>query len=1045
MSLSELTIRRPVLSIVLSLLIVLFGVLGLLNLGIREYPAVDPPVVSVTTSYAGANPEIIDSQITEPLEQSISGVAGIRTISSTSREGQSDIRVEFNLDSDIEAAANDVRDKVSQAIRRLPPDADPPTVEKADADSQPIIFMAVQSDQRSILEVSDFADRVIKERIQTIPGVSQVRIFGEKRYAMRLFLDPSRMAAHGITTVDVQQAINAQNVDLPSGRIEGSATELTIRTEGRLKTAEEFENLIIREEGNRQITLRDIGRAELAAENMRSGNLSKGIPMIGVAVIPQPNTNAIEIADEFFKRYEQIKKELPADFNVEIGYDFTKFVRSSIHEVEETLAIAFGLVTLIIFLFLRDWRSVLIPVIAIPISIISGFFIMYVAGYSINILTLVALVLAIGLVCDDAIVVLENIYTKVEQGMTPFKAALAGSREIYFAIIATTVTLAAVFIPVVFLEGLTGRLFREFGVVLVGCVLVSAFVALTLSPMMSRFLLKAHAGHNWFYRVTEPFFVGMSNVYRWCLSLSLKFRILTVPLLMVIVGATTWLTLQLKSELAPMEDRSNIRINARAPEGASYDFTRDQVAELALMLEAKYDHEVHRVFAITGRGDGSNSAFLNVYLKDPEDRSRDAFAIYKDFASDINAFPGVRASPSLPPTIGSRGGGQPLQYVLQAPNLAAMQEVLPKFLEAAGKNPILQFVDSDLKTNRPQVSLEINRAKAAELGVSVLEIARTLQLSFGDSRYGYFIKDGRQYQIMGQLDRQDRNEPTDLDRLYVRSSKNELIPLGNLVTLTETISPAAIYRYDRYISATVSAGLAPGNTLGDGIAAMDEIAASVLPENFSTSLAGQARDFKESSSSLLYAFILALILIYLILAAQFESWVDPFIIMLTVPLSLLGAVLTLYLTEQSLNVFSQIGIIMLIGLVTKNGILIVEFANQRKEQGMNAYEAVLDAATSRFRPILMTSLSTILGILPIALQLGGAAGSRQSLGIAVVGGMTLATFLTLFVVPAVYLLFSSSKAPEQLEEEELELATPLTPIATLTPATALKSISPSVD
>jgi len=1018
MSLSEISIRRPVLAWVMTLTILLFGFLGYIQLGVREYPAVDPPVVTVSTGYGGASPEIIDTQITEPIEQALSGIAGIRDMASTSREGQSSIRVEFTLNTDIEAAANDVRDKVAGVVRRLPADADPPTVEKADADSDPVIFLAVQSDKHDILEISNTADTVIKERVQTIPGVSTVRIFGEKRFAMRLWLDPDKMAAHGVTPLDVYDALRDENVDLPSGRLEGTSTELSLRTDGRLTTPEEFDNLVIREEGARQIMLRDVGHAELSAENLRRGNVSRGIPMNGVAIIPQPNTNAIEIADEFFRRYDRIKEELAGEYELDIGYDFTTFVRASIDEVIETIAVAFILVTAIIFLFLRDWRSVLVPVLAIPISIIPGFFIMYVAGFSINVLTLVALVLAIGLVCDDAIVVLENIYSKVEEGQPPLRAAITGSREIFFAVISTTCALAAVFVPVIFLQGLTGRLFREFGITMVGCILFSSFVALTLSPMLCRNLLKPHQHHSWFYRVTEPFFVFLTSAYERTLRLFLRWRLLALPVLAAAVAATVAAAMNLQTELAPVEDRSNMRIALRAPEGATYEYTTERTNQLAAYLEEKFADDIHRVFAISGAGGGVNSSFINIYLKNPLERTRDAFTIFADVQRELLTRTDLRAAPSMPPTIGDRRAGQPVQFVLQAPNFAELSRVLPLFLEKAGQQAALRFVDSDLKTNRPQVRLTLNRAKAADLGVSAYDVARTLQLALGDTRFGYFIMNDRQYQVIGQLLREFRNKPGDLDLLRVRSSRGELIPLSSLVETESSVSPAALYRYNRYPSATITAGLAPGATLGDGLAAMRQVAAEVLPNTFTTSLSGQSRDFEESSSSLLYAFILALVLIYLVLAAQFESWMDPFIIMLTVPLSMAGAVVSLWVFGQSLNVFSEIGIIMLIGLVTKNGILIVEFANQRRQLGNSKLEAAAQAATLRFRPILMTSLSTILGILPIALALGGSAGSRQSMGIAVVGGLTLATVLTLYVVPAMYAFLASERVASNEDDEE---------------------------
>lgn len=1013
MSLAETSIKRPVLATVMSLVIVLFGITGFTFLGVREYPAVDPPIVTIQTRYPGANPQVIASQITEPLEAVINGIAGIRTMASESREERSTITVEFTLDTNLDDAANDVRDRVARAVRNLPVDADPPVVEKADADSTPILFLSMRSEQRDILEVSDLADRLIRERMETIPGVSSVRIFGEKRFAMRLWMDPVKLAVHGVTPLDVQAALDAQNVDLPSGRLEGSTTELSLRTLGRLNTPEDFENLIIKESGGRQIHFRDVGNAELAAENLRTGTKEGLLFSIGVAIIPQPNTNAIAIADEFYKRLEVVKKEVPADVTVEIGYDFTRFVRRSVSEVKETLVIAFGLVALIIFLFLRDWRSTIIPVIAIPVSIISGFFIMYLAGFSINVLTLVAIVLAIGLVCDDAIVVLENIYTKIEDGMPPLEAAIKGSKEIYFAVISTTVALAAVFLPIIFLSGLTGRLFREFGITLAGCVLVSAFVALTLSPMMCRFLLKKHGDNaNWFYRVTEPFFVFLGNSYRTLLRVFLKVRWAAFLILAgnaILIG---WLVKVVPRELAPLEDRENIRINVNAPEGSSYEFTESWMDKIATYVDDSVP-ETYRTFTIMG-GFGRTEASIasqNIYLKPPEERTRSQAEIHKQILEDMNAFTGVRAFATQPPTIGDRRSGQPLSYVLQAPNLETLIEVLPKFLDAANQSPVLKQIDADLKVNRPEGIISINRNKAAELGISVEQIARTLEFAYSGRRFGYFLKNGKQYQVIGQMQRQDRNDPGDLKNLFVPAKGGTMVSLDNIVSFEESASPAAIFRFNRSVSATIQGTPAPGKTIGDGVAELDRIAADVLPEGFQTTLAGQSRDFAESSSSLLFAFLLALLIIYLVLAAQFESFIDPLIIILTVPLSLAGALLTLHFTGQTLNVFSQIGIIMLVGLVTKNGILIVEFANQRKQQGMRKLEAVLDASVSRLRPILMTSLATILGILPIALSLGASAGSRQSLGIAVVGGLIFSGLLTLFVVPAVYAVFSRELKP----------------------------------
>lgn len=1009
MSLSAVCIRRPVLATVMSLVIVLFGITGFAFLGVREYPAVDPPIVSVNTTYPGANPDVVASQITEPLEQVINGIAGIRTLSSESRQERSSITIEFTLDSDLDAAANDVRDRVARATRSLPVDANPPVVEKADADSAPILFLSLESDQRPILEISDLADRIVRERMETIPGVSSIRIFGEKRYAMRLWMDPVKLAVHGVTAGDVQAALNQQNVDLPSGRIEGTDNELSLRTLGRLTTPEDFNNLIIKRDKGRQILFSDIGHAELGAENLRTGFKSEGLYRIGVAIIPQPNTNAIAISDEFHRRMADVTKALPPDVKVEIGYDFTRFVRRSVEEVKDTLFIAFGLVVLIIFLFLRDWRSTIIPVIAIPVSIIAGFFMMYLAGYSINVLTLVAIVLAIGLVCDDAIVVLENIYSKIEDGMSPLEAALTGSREIYFAVISTTVALAAVFLPVIFLSGLTGRLFREFGITLAGCVLVSAFVALTLSPMMCRFLLRSHQHRpNLLHRATDPFFRGLTSGYRRLLTGFLRWRWSAPPVLIACAALIAWLAAHLPRELAPLEDRENIRINITAPEGSSFEYTESWMDKIATHIS---DHvpEHHRSFSILGGGGGrsdANAATQNIYLKTPAERTRSQAEIAEQLTRDMTGFTGVRAIATQPPTIGDRRAGQPLSFVLQAPNFESLVEVLPSFLAEANQSPLLRQIDSDLKVNRPEGLISINRKRAAELGIPVSDIARTIEFAYSGRRFGYFLKDGKQYQVIAQMQREHRNDPEDLKRLFVRTPTGTMVSLDNLVTFSESASPAAIFRFNRAVSATIQGTPAQGVSMSGGLDELKRIADKVLPPGFRTSLSGQSRDFAESSSSLLFAFLLALAIIYLVLAAQFESFLDPFIIILTVPLSLAGALLTLHLTGQTLNVFSQIGIIMLIGIVTKNGILIVEFANQRKAAGLPPPAAVLEAAIARFRPILMTSLATVFGILPIALTLGSAGGSRQSLGIAVVGGLLFSGLLTLFIVPAIYAICS---------------------------------------
>jgi multidrug efflux pump len=1006
MSLSSISIQRPVLAIVMSITIVVFGILGYTYLGVREFPSVDPPIITVSTSYIGANADVIESQITEPLEESINGIAGIKSLTSVSRDGRSTITVEFSIDIDLEAAANDVRDRVSRSLSTLPPDIDMPIVAKADADATPIVFLNVKSDTRNLLELSELANNVFKERFQTINGVSSVQIWGEKRYSMRLWLDPAKLAAFQLSPVDVRNALNRENVELPSGRIEGDDTELSIRTIGRLETEEEFNDLIVKESAGSIVRIRDLGRAQLSPENERTILKRDGIPMVGVVLIAQAGANNIAIADEFYKRLEQLKKSLPADIQTGIGFDVTTYIRESIKEVEQTILVAFGLVVLIIFLFLRDWRTTIIPVIVIPISLIGSFFIMYIANFSINVLTLLGIVLAIGLVVDDAIVVLENIYKKIENKMDPVEAGRKGSAEIFFAVISTTVALASVFIPVIFLQGLTGRLFREFGIVVSGAVIISSFVALTLTPMLSTKILKRRETHNWFYNITEPFFVVMNNTYKKHLTNFIKRRWLAFPAMILTIIITYVLFTQVKTELAPLEDRSRLSINASAPEGATFEYMDRYVDEVVEMLEQNVP-EKEGIISVTSPGFGAasstNSAFINLILKPPSQRQRSQQQIADQLTPLLGQFTGARTFVTQQQTIGGgRRGGLPVQFVLQAPNFKMLEEYLPKFLDEARKSRIFTIVDVNLKFNKPELKLSIDRQKARALGVSTIDIAQTIQAAFSGQRFGFFIKSGKQYQVIGQFARENRDAPIDLKSTYVKNNRGELIQLDNVVFTEEQSAPPQLYRFNRYVSATVSAGLAPGRTLGEGINEMYDIAERVLDEKFATSLDGASKDFQESSSSLLFAFLLALGLIYLVLAAQFESFRDPFIILFTVPLAMAGALLSLWYFDQTLNIFSEIGIIMLIGLVTKNGILIVEFANQRKAAGLSKIDAVIDAATSRLRPILMTSLSTVLGILPIALALGAGSESRVSMGIAVIGGLIFSTFLTLLIIPAIY-------------------------------------------
>lgn len=1009
MSLSSISIRRPVLAIVMSITIVLFGIIGYTYLGIREYPSVDPPIISVRTGYVGANADVIESQITEPLEEQINGIAGIRSLTSVSRDGRSDITVEFDVDVDLETAANDVRDRVSRAQRNLPQDVDPPIVSKADADAVPIVFLNVKSDQKTLLELSDLALNTFKERLQTIAGVSQVMIWGERRYSMRLWMDPSKLAAYNITPLDIRTALNRENIELPSGSIEGKNIELTVRTLGRLTTVDDFNNLTIRESGGAIVRFKDLGYAELYPENDKAMLRRDGIPMVGVVLVPQPGANYIEIADEFYKRIDQIKKDLPADIELGIGFDVTKYIRNSISEVKETIFIAFILVILIIFFFFRDWRTTLIPIVAIPVSLIGSFFIMYIADFSINVLTLLGIVLAIGIVVDDAIVVLENIYKKVEDGMNPVEAGIKGTSEIFFAVLSTTVALIAVFLPIMFLQGITGRLFVEFGVVIAGSVIISSFVALTLTPMLSSRLLKQKEKHSWFYYKTEPFFKGMEQFYKNALNSFMKKRWVAFIIMAVSFAGIFLIGENLQSELAPIEDRGEIRIDSKMPEGTSFELMDRYIMQTVNALQDSIK-EVSAMISLTGGGfRGTNGGFVRLTLTDAEKREKSQQQISNDITGMLRDLNDAKSFVIQSQSISTRRGGLPVQYVIQAPNFEKLQNVVPKFLEAAQDDPTFANVDVNLKFSKPEIVVEINRTKARQLGISAHDIAQTLQLAYSGQRFGFFVMNGKQYQVIGQVFKEDRNKPLDLTSLYVRNNRNELIQLDNLITMNEKSSPPQLFRFNRYVSATVSASLAPGKTIQDGIDAMDKIAESVLDDSFSTSLEGASKDFVESSSSMLFTFLLALVLIYLILSAQFESFRDPFIIMFTVPLAIAGAFFSLWYFNQTMNIFSQIGQIMLIGLVTKNGILIVEFANQKKAQGLKVIDAVKEAAGLRLRPILMTSLSTILGTLPIALALGAGSEARVSMGIAVIGGLIFSTGLTLFVIPAIYSYLSDKK------------------------------------
>ena len=1004
MNISELSIRRPVLSTVMTLIILLFGFIGYSSLGVREYPSVDNPIISVSCSYPGANADVIENQITEPLEQNINGIPGIRSLSSTSSQGSSRITVEFELSVDLETAANDVRDKVSRAQRYLPRDCDPPTVSKADADATPILMVTIGSDKRSLLEISEIADLTVKEQLQTIPDVSSVEIWGEKKYSMRLWIDPIKMAGYGITPMDVKNAVDKENVELPSGSIEGNTMELSIRTLGLMHTADEFNNLIIKEDNNRIIRFSDIGRAELEARDLKSYMKMNGVPMIGIVVIPQPGANHIDIADEVYKRMETMKKDLPEDVTYQYSFDNTKFIRASINEVKSTVYEAFVLVIIIIFLFLRDWRVTLVPCIVIPVSLIGAFFVMYLAGFSINVLSMLAIVLSVGLVVDDAIVMTENIYIRIERGMSPKEAGIEGSKEIFFAVISTTITLVAVFFPIVFMEGTTGRLFREFSIVVTGSVIISSFAALTFTPMLATKLLVKRKEQNWFYRKTEPFFDGLNRGYSKLLDMFLHKRRWAWVITVITLVGIFYLWNAIPSEMAPLEDRSRITINTKGPEGVTYEFMRDYAEDIT----ATADSIMPDAEAITTRI-WSGSGNIQITLKDLKDRDYSQMEVAEKLSRAVQKKTKARAFVQQQSTFGGRRGGMPIQYVIQATNIEKLEKVLPVFMAKVYESPVFQMADVNLKFSKPEARISINRDKANVMGVNTRDIAQTLQYGLSGQRMGYFYMNGKQYEILGEINRQQRNKPVDLKSIYIRSKNGEMIQMDNLIELTEGIAPPQLYRYNRFVAATVSAGLTEGKTIGEGLDAMDAIAAEVLDDTFRTALTGESKEYRESSSSLMFAFILALVLIYLILAAQFESFKDPFVIMLTVPLAVGGALLFMHFNGQTMNIYSQIGIIMLIGLVAKNGILIVEFANQKQETGIDKMQAIREAAIQRLRPILMTSVSTILGLVPLAFATGEGANGRIAMGISVVGGMLISTLLTMFIVPAVYTYISTNR------------------------------------
>ncbi len=1017
MVISDIALKRPIASIVLSLIIVLMGFVGFKFLGVRLFPAIDPPIITVQTSYAGANSEIIESQITEPLEKSINGIEGVKSISSQSSIGSSSITVEFDLGTDLEKAANDVRDKVSQATRSLPQDIDAqPTVTKADANSDPIIMLNVRSNNLSAIELSDYAENVLQEKLQTIPGVSSVSIFGQQRPAMRLWLKPDKMVAYGVTGSDVDAALANENVEMPAGKLRGNATELLLKTKGRLTSEEDFNNLIVKETDNQIVRFRDIGEASLGPQNDESEASINNVTGLSLNLVPLPGANDIQIADEFYKRLGQIKQTMPKGIELDVSRDKSIFVRESVHDVVETLIIAIVLVVLIIFLFFRNWIIAIRPLIDIPVSLIGTFFVMYVCGFSINVLTLLGIVLATGLVVDDGIVVTENIFKRIEKGMNKWQAAFEGTREIFFAVISTSMTLAIVFIPVIFLEGFTGRLFREFGIVVASAVLISAFVSLTLTPVLNVFL-GGSSHHSKFYVKTEPFFEGMENKYRRILSFFIVNKWIAFGIIGFCLVLIFTLSKTLKSELAPLEDHSYIRTSLTAPEGTEYSFNKkfvDKVANINLDSLQGINYVLARYGGGAGGGNNANTGSVITFLKEPSERKATQQQLFDKLSRIYGRLSEGKATPSQEPTIStSTSRGLPVQFVIQNLDFEKLRKVLPKFIDEAQNSDVLSNVDVDLKFNKPEMNITVDRLKANSMGVNIKDISNTMNLAYSGKRYDYFLKNNKQYYVIGQVEKQDRDKPADITSLYVRSKSGDMIQLDNLVKSEENSNPPVLYHYNRYKSATISANLGKDKTLGEGIQEMQAIASKLLDDSFNTDLSGSSRDFAESSSNISFALVLALLLIYLILTAQFESFIDPLIIMLTVPMAIAGALLSLWICGQTLNIFSEIGIIMLIGIVTKNGILIVEFANQKRALGMNKRVAAFEAASARFRPILMTSLATFFGALPIALGLGSGAQSRAPLGTVVVGGLLFSLILTLFVIPVTYIVFSPKRKKYQ--------------------------------
>jgi len=1012
MRLSETSIRRPVLACVMSLLLILIGAVSFKQLTLREYPRIDEPLVNVSTRLPGASSEVIESQVTKPLEDSIAGIDGVDIMTSVSRTESSQITVRFKLTKDPDTAAAEVRDRVSRVRGRLPAAVEEPIIAKVEADATPTIWLAYISDTMSTLELTDLINRVVKPRLQTVPGVADVQMGGDRRYAMRIWLDPDKLAAYRLTVQDVEDAMRRQNLEVPAGRIESRQREFSVTSRTDLNTVQQFNDIALKTAGGYTVRLSDVARVEEGPASDRSRVRLNGVPSISTGIIRNATANPLDVADGVRALMPQIQRELPASVKVVQANDLSVFVDRSIKAVYHTVAEAVVLVALVVFLFLRHLRASVIPLVTIPVSLIGSFALIALAGFTINTLTLLALVLAIGLVVDDAIVVLENIFRHIEEGLTPFQAAIKGVREISFAVVAMTLTLAAVFAPLAFTPGRTGRLFSEFALTLAGAVLVSGFVALTLTPMMCSQLLKHNAAPNRFDRIVEGVLTRITNGYRALLSAALSQRWIVVLLMFAAAGASAWLFLTAKSELSPMEDRGVIFMPVRAPDGATMEYTARYLDAIDA-IAAQYPEFDRRFMAMNGGQVSVGTAVMRT--TDWEERKRSTIELARSLLPQVSALPGVSVFPITPPSLGQGFRERSINFVIvSGDSYENMARAAQALIAEMQKNPRIVQPDSDLQLNKPEIFMEVDRARAADMGVSVEAVARTVETMLGSRVVTRYKRDAEQYDVMVQTAERGRATPDDIEKLFVRGRNDTMVPLSSLVKVREAVSPRELNHFNQRRSVTITANLGPGYSLGEALQFMDEAAARVLPQGYATELNGVSREFKSSSGALGLVFVLALLFIFLVLSAQFESFIDPFVILLAVPLSMVGALLAMRLTGGTLNVFSQIGLITLVGLISKHGILIVEFSNQLRQQGRSVKEAVIEAASLRLRPILMTTGAMVLGALPLALATGAGAESRQQIGWVIVGGMSLGTLLTIFVVPTVYTLFARQAVPGEI-------------------------------